>query len=265
MPFKIQIASDLHHEFVTRSSFPNASLITCAASADLLVLAGDIDAEAQGIARYAEWPVPVVYVAGNHEFYGRELIATRRNMRQAASGTNVVYMERTRHDIGSVRILGCTLWTDYMLDSGGSQVVQLEVAQRQLNDHRLIRIGREAFTSEHALEQHYMSRDWLEEQLLVPHEGATVVVTHHGPHPKSVHQRFSGDVLNGAFVSDLTYLMGHVDLWIHGHVHDSFDYTVGRCRVVANPRGYPSRDFAESEADMAFENSHFQRELVVEV
>ena len=28
------------------------------------------------------------------------------------------------------------------------------------------------------------------------------------------------------------------DLWIHGHTHTSFDYRVGRCRVLCNPRGY---------------------------
>jgi len=38
---------------------------------------------------------------------------------------------------------------------------------------------------------------------------------------------------------DLSGLMPGADLWFHGHVHDSVDYTVGRCRVVANPRGYP--------------------------
>ena len=27
-------------------------------------------------------------------------------------------------------------------------------------------------------------------------------------------------------------------LWIHGHIHESFDYDVGNCRVLCNPRGY---------------------------
>lgn len=265
MALRIQIASDLHHEFVARSPFPHARLISPAADADLLVLAGDVDADAQGIARYANWPVPVVYVAGNHEFYGREMLATRARIRRAASRTAVTYMERSRLDVGPVRILGCTLWTDYKLNPNASQEAQLEAAQRQLADHRLIRIGREAFTSEHALDQHEMAREWLEEQLHLQHDGATVVVTHHGPHPWSVHKRYSGDPVNAAFVSDLSDLMGHVDLWIHGHVHDSFDYTVGRCRVIANPLGYPTQNLAESEEDMRFENSNFQRELVVEV
>jgi len=51
-----------------------------------------------------------------------------------------------------------------------------------------------------------------------------VVITHHGVHPDSVHPRFAGSSLNPAFISDLTPLVAKADLWIHGHVHDSFDY-----------------------------------------
>ena len=29
-------------------------------------------------------------------------------------------------------------------------------------------------------------------------------------------------------------------LWIHGHTHESFDYQIGKTRVVCNPRGYAS-------------------------
>ena len=37
------------------------------------MLAGDIDASWAGFGRFAHWPVPVLFVAGNHEFDGREL------------------------------------------------------------------------------------------------------------------------------------------------------------------------------------------------
>lgn len=62
-----------------------------------------------------------------------------------------------------------------------------------------------------------------------------------GPHPRSIHPRYAGDLLNAAFVSaNLEALVHQADLWLHGHVHDSFDYWVRGCRVVANPLGYPS-------------------------
>lgn len=89
-------------------------------------------------------------------------------------------------------------------------------------------------------------------------------MTHHGPHRNSVHPRYEDDPLNAAFVSDLTNLMSGVDLWVHGHVHDSFDYMVGTCRVVANPRGYARQAGlnAQTARDLTYENPNFNWELV---
>lgn len=81
-----------------------------------------------------------------------------------------------------------------------------------------------------------------------------------------VHPRYNGNQLNAAFVSDLSDLIPGVDLWLHGHVHDSFDYSVGRCRVVANPAGYVlSRNMALDSNDYEFENRAFDRNLLVEI
>ena len=86
-----------------------------------------------------------------------------------------------------------------------------------------------------------------------------MVVTHHAPSPRSIHPRFEGSLLNGCFVSDLEHLMGapRVRLWIHGHTHDSFDYTVRGTRVLCNPRGYMLQGVGE--------NAAFDPALVVEV
>jgi Icc-related predicted phosphoesterase len=93
-----------------------------------------------------------------------------------------------------------------------------------------------------------------------------VVVTHHAPHPNSVHPRFAGNAINAAFVSDLGAAMGSAVLWIHGHTHDSFDYTVRGTRVVANPRGY-CRKIRSDDGGTAIvcENAAFDPGLVVEV
>jgi hypothetical protein len=62
----------------------------------------------------------------------------------------------------------------------------------------------------------------------------------HCPSPRSVPDRFRDDPLTPAFSSDLEALIlrHQPDLWIHGHTHDSFDYTIGCTRVVCNPEGY---------------------------
>jgi Icc-related predicted phosphoesterase len=94
----------------------------------------------------------------------------------------------------------------------------------------------------------------------------TVVLTHHAPHPGSVHERFAGSIINGAFISDLTELVEQADLWLHGHAHDSFDYRVGRCRVVCNPRGYAqNRKEAAAVGELVFENPAYCSELVIEL
>ena len=66
---RIHLLSDLHNEF---SSFVPV-LLDC----DLVILAGDIDLKSRGV----EWAkktfsVPVLYVPGNHEFYGGHLTHT---------------------------------------------------------------------------------------------------------------------------------------------------------------------------------------------
>lgn len=82
----------------------------------------------------------------------------------------------------------------------------------------------------------------------------------------SIHPRYAADRLNAGFVSDLTPLLNGADLWLHGHVHDSVDYNVGRCRVVANPAGYVLNYFdASADTKLGFENQLFNPRMVIEV
>lgn len=82
---RIQLASDLHLELF-EVSFPGERLIAPAPDADLLVLAGDVANGIRAIELFADWPVPVLYVAGNHEYYGLSWESTRVDLEQAARG-----------------------------------------------------------------------------------------------------------------------------------------------------------------------------------
>src|SRR2546422_5814677 len=221
---KIQVASDLHLEFLEKK-FPGYRVVE-PTDADVLIIAGDIHRNTQAIAAFADWPVPVIYVHGNHEAYKEQYFKLVENMRTVSAGSNVHYLEKNEYILKGVRFLGCCLWTDYRLDTA-NPLTAMRHAQRELNDHRIIRTELGRFTPQDALQIHQKSRAWLEEKLDQDFDGPTVVVTHHGPHPNSVHPRFEGTPLNAAFVSDLTPLIEQADLWIHGHVHDSFDYEVG--------------------------------------
>ena len=92
---RIQFASDLHLECL-RGRPAGETLVSPQPDADLLVLAGDIDNGVAGVRQFATWPVPVLYVPGNHEAYEGVLDAVRAAIRQAARGTSVAGPRRRR-------------------------------------------------------------------------------------------------------------------------------------------------------------------------
>lgn len=266
---KIQLVSDLHLEFL-QHDWPGERLIAPVPRADVLVLAGDIANGADPFKLFAHWPshpkrVPIIYVCGNHELYSHAIDPMIRKMREGAALNNILFLENNSVEIGGVRFLGTTLWTDYRLPGlNRTQRQLMEYVGSRLNDHFSIRTGRHAFTPRDAFARHEIARAWLEAELAKPFAGKTVVVTHHAPHQLSTHPRYIGNQLNAGFISDLSDLMPGVDLWLHGHVHDSFDYQVGRCRVVANPAGYIRNRWDERD-NYVFENQAFNKNLLLEL
>jgi hypothetical protein len=194
---KIQLASDLHLEFL-QQDFPGERLIAPAYGADLLVLAGDIANGNQAIKLFQDWPVQVLYLAGNHEFYGQAFDQTRIQLRNAAAGMHIKFLDNDTVDFGGVRFLGATMWTDYLLECNRTQRQLMENAELRLNDHRVIRTQDGVFTAARALEEHELSREWLQRQLDTPDKEKMIVVTHHGHHALSVHPRYAGDQTNAA-------------------------------------------------------------------
>jgi len=251
---RILIASDLHLEFsdITLDSGP----------ADIVVLAGDIHEGAAGIewarTRFAQ---PVIYVAGNHEFYNGEIGAVTAAMKAAAAGSNVHVLDDEAVTIAGVRFLGAVLWTDFALY--GEQVKADAFGQclKLMPDFKIVSYRNEILSPDDTIAMHTQSRTWLAEHLAEAHDGPTVVVTHHAPHRGSLAERFAEDPVSAAFVSDMEAMILEVGpaLWIHGHTHTSFDYTVGPTRVVCNPRGYTRKPDAHRE------NPKFTSDFSVEV
>ncbi len=257
---KIQIASDLHLEQLQHLHPGHRGVIP--ADADVLVLAGDIANRCNGPIPFDDWPVPIIYVHGNHEFYGDEYHAVRSQLSGAPKGP-VNYLENEEIVLSGVRFLGCCLWTDYALDANPAGA--MELAKKFMYDHSRIRFGDGLFEPEHALALHRQSRAWLAQKLDEPFAGKTVVVTHHAPHRNSIHPDYAGHPANAGFVTDLEALMGKAALWIHGHTHSSFSYQVNGTRVVANPCGYPQNKSVQDPAQLRFENAVFDPRLVVEI
>ncbi|HET7464864.1 MAG TPA: metallophosphoesterase [Longimicrobium sp.] len=231
---KLHVISDLHAGFAP-FDLPQTD-------ADVLVLAGDADVGLRGMRMAHEWARerPVVYVAGNHEFYGESIPRHIHKLRDAARGTPVRFLEDEAAVIGRVRFLGCTLWTDF--DLFGDRVRSAQAAKAVMNDFRSIRVDPQyrRFDPTDAMGLHSRSLRWLLARLDEPFDGPTVVVTHCAPTLHSVSPVHRHDPVTAAYASNLEPLLdGRAALWIHGHTHYSCDYTVCGTRVIANQRGYP--------------------------
>lgn len=247
---KLLILSDLHLDMAPMAVEQDGRRIDH--DADVVVLAGDIDEGTRGLhwARRAFPDKPIVYVAGNHEFYEHSWGRLLDDLAEVAVQLEIAFLENRVFEFGGIRFLGCSLWTDFLLDGEQRQPGAMQAAQSWLNDYKWISVEQQdipadlgsikpgTLDAELTLRRHQESVAWLAQELAKVTPASTVVVTHHGPHPNSVPAQFLGDPLSPAFVSDLERLMGKSCLWIHGHVHSSMDYEVHGTRVVCNPRGY---------------------------
>lgn len=241
---KLWILSDLHLEF---AELPWPVL---APDADICVVAGDVMPDCAKAIRWLGENVaphmPAVFVAGNHEFYGDWLDdGIRRGSDEAALWPEVHFLENEFAVVRGVRFVGATLWTDFAFGAGTAADIAWNerAAEGLLPDCKAIlgrRKGAEKLLSAPQIADiHAYSRMFIEEVLAHRFEGPSVVVSHHAPHPGSVSEQFRGSGLNSAFVSDLSDLIERYEpsLWVHGHMHETFDYQVGETRVVCSPRG----------------------------
>ena len=243
---KLNILSDLH--------LSQGALTLPENDATLVILAGDVARPREAASWASGLAKPVLYVAGNHEFYGGSIDGTVQELRTMCAGTNVHVLEADELIIDGVRFLGTTLWTDFLIFGEGEQRGQaIEEARTLIRDFSRIRAdssSARAFSPDDSTVLFRRAVAWLQAKLAEPFDGPTVVVTHHAPSARSIHPRFLGSLLNACFVSDAEYLLNGdcVDLWIHGHTHNTFDYVVHGTRVVCNPRGYAKHGIGENAA-----------------
>jgi len=269
---KLQICSDLHLEFGDLN-------IKNEENVDVLILSGDILVEsdlqiydrrqvemgfmqARSVSFHEffqrvcfQFP-HVIYVAGNHEHYHGDFAHTIRNLKQKlAIHPNLHILDREVFDLGDVRFIGSTLWTDMNKEDP----ITLHAMKRMMNDFRCVKnSNREVhfkdeggkfhtrvatFSPEDAVEEHRKSLDYIKTVYAdTPPWMNVVVVGHHTPSHTSCHPRYKDDqIMNGGYHSDLSeFILDRpgIKLWTHGHTHENFDYMIGSTRIVCNPRGY---------------------------
>lgn len=152
---KIQLLSDLHREMDPTFSVPDTD-------ADIIILAGDIDVGTKGI----EWAIsqalmlhkPMVYIAGNHEYYRHEYFSLQGRMREIAESCSLVhFLECDEIIIDGVRFLGTTLWTDYASTRLSEQSENMRLLSSSIRDHQVISITDKPFMPADALMLHQAS------------------------------------------------------------------------------------------------------------
>lgn len=254
---KIQLLSDLHLE-----SNPHLQ-IEPAPDADLLVLAGDIgsyQARKDGsplpepdwglqrfspLPQFAGWPVPVLFVPGNHEYDALDFDEAHEALRRTCDRLGLVWLEREQWHHRGVRFVGTTLWADFDALAQGLPPTEAlkarDKAFRAANFYlrtMATQRGGALFDAAAMRKQALLCQQWLTEALTEPFEGHTVAVTHFAPSLRSADPRYGLTPGTAGFCNTLDPLLAHADLWLHGHLHCAHDYRVGRCRVFANPMGY---------------------------
>lgn len=227
---RINYFSDIHLEFGVLD-MPDTD-------ADIIIAAGDIGIYRQGAEWLKQLKKPVIYIAGNHEFYNNEFHDTLEVLRDECAGSRVHFLENNTFIYQGVRFLGCTLWADLFVE--GDEKAQ--GLAKTLNDFRKIDYGKEAFDIYKFTEHYQRSRKWLEKQLAEPFVGKTVVITHHAP------SQWSWDdsphaLKKLAYCNDLKALLHEYEItaWFHGHIHSPGDYRIAGARILSNPRGYAGR------------------------
>ena len=224
---RINYFSDIHLEFGLLKAPDN--------DADIIIAAGDIGVGTQG----ADWLMalnkPVIYVAGNHEFYSGEYQQTLRLIRKQCEGGTVRFLENDSFIFQGVRFLGCTLWADLFVEGDK----KAEALGKTLNDFKRIQFAEKSFNAARFSFLHQSSKTWLEQELAQPFSGKTVVITHHAPSLWSWND--SAHALKKlAYCNDMKPLLHEYEIaaWIHGHVHSQMDYRIAGARILCNPRGY---------------------------
>jgi len=232
---KIRLLSDLHTEFrLPYKTHPMSEY----RGEDVLVLAGDIASGSTNtmdvIKHFLDQGFPkVIYVPGNHEYYGTTIKDFNTKMFEKCADTpGAYYLNQNNITFDGVLFIGATLWTNF----SDNPIVQ-SVCGRAINDFRQIK----NFKTRDAYDLYYKHLNHIKMHYETRSTRKTVIVTHFLPARECIAPRWRGsDLLNDYFANDLGSMIADMEntTWLFGHTHDAVDLTLGNTRLICNPHGY---------------------------
>lgn len=239
---KIWLFSDLHLEHTPLPSLQPPK-------ADLCIAAGDI--LDKGIIPSLEWlnekiapTMPVVFVAGNHEFYRSSILDAKAAAKIASADMpNIHYLENRAIKIDGILFAGATLWTDQSLHN--TQHLSAYFAKDKqigMNDYKKINWQKspwQRLTPALTIGMHRESKAFIRSEL-ESHHGKSVIITHHAPSIHSLSDEHAQSNVAPSYASDLEDMIKELKptYWVHGHIHRTNCYEIGNTRILSNPRGY---------------------------
>jgi predicted phosphodiesterase len=241
---KLQVVSDLHLDF----SYMEIENV----GSDALVVAGDLcELRSNHTERFfkhcsGEFE-KTFFVMGNHEYYGGRLDLVKQKIHDVVSKyPNITVLDDSCVEYKGITFVGGTLWTD----CNKFDPLTLHALKSMMWDFTGIKMENGLpLKPADTVDFHKKTVEYIK-HVLQKVDNA-VVVTHHSPSLKSIHERYiHQNIMNGGFHSDLSELiLSHpqIKMWIHGHTHFPFDYTIGETRIVCNPRGYVREGWSEHD------------------
>jgi hypothetical protein len=244
---KLQLLSDLHLETEVFDPEP-------APGAELLVLLGDIDSGWGALERFRGWPVPVLMVAGNHEFDRREVHAAWPALRERCAALGLTLLEReslvlTDARGSRIRFVATVRWCDFELFGEAGRPAAMRAAAYYMRIMGSTRAG-VPFDAAGVREEALACRAWLRNELAARGDwDRTVALTHFAPSLRSADPRYGAQPGSASFCNADDELLPLAATWLHGHLHCRHDYVVpherGATRVVCNARGHARKGEAE--------------------
>lgn len=237
MTTRVRIMSDLHIEFKHYQYEYFGE--------DIIILAGDIGVGLLGfnwIKNCIPEHIPVIYIAGNHEYYNQQIPYFTNALKIYCNSTqNIHFLENDTFIFNDIKFIGSTLWTDFNLFKCPIECMRL--ANNSMNDFVKIYLQYlNQLSAKDTLEFHKKSKRFIKNELKkTSSDLKTFLVTHHGPSIKSTEDKYKKVYLTAAFVSNLENFIknNRIDYWIHGHCHSYARYILYNTEVICNPLGYP--------------------------
>lgn len=258
---KIRIMSDIHNDVNYKYPFRLADVDK------FTIVAGDISGSRYDTINWVNDNMKNgIIIGGNHSGYSDDNVSLQHIHKDLSNyyklEDNVSYLENNYKIIDDIVFIGATLWTDFKLYGESFQLWDMQNSVKYMNDYKYnhyedngeLRLLR----PEDTLDMFNKSFEFIRDTVKKFSDKKVVIITHHAPSIKSIHAKYLNGFSNACYASNLEQfilLNPNIKLWIHGHVHNNFDYIIGDTRVVCNPRGY----------EMYMENLEFNPDFEIEI